>query len=242
MAREQWLGDQHQLRQQRQQELSIATAQRDEQRIDSVKRYEEQLLLDHVKEIGELLRESNGSLMSTTITRTLARAKTLNAFRQLDRSRSKLVIQFLYEALQLTDTKHSTASDISKATLIGIDGSALNTLEEIETLSLRGMILKNSTVSNSRLGDIDLSSVQRFYKINFSSAELDNVDFSSIQRFDKVDRPPDQPLSFVDFVNRQRIHNVDFSSAQMNRNNFSSAELIASPLLKSAPTILQRPV
>ena len=247
IAREQWLGDQHELRQQRQQELNIANAQRDEQRRDSLKRYEDELLLDYVKEIGELLRESNGSLMSTTTTRILGRVKTLNALRQLDGSRSKLIIQFLYEALQLTDRNGSIALDISKATLLDITGNALNTLDEIGTLSLRGATLENWRLNNSRLkkidfsfamlSNIDFSSVQRLYEVNFSSAELNNVDFSFTKHFDEIDLPSEEPQPVDSSLSFHRIYHADFSFTKILNVNFSSVQPLYSVNFSSARLI-----
>ena len=47
-------------------------------------RYRDEVLVAYIKEIGDLLRENNGSLTQTALTHTLARVKTLNTIRQLD--------------------------------------------------------------------------------------------------------------------------------------------------------------
>ena len=52
MAREQWIQDRNESRLQREQELSIANAQRDDLRRDAIDRYADQLLLDYVHSDG----------------------------------------------------------------------------------------------------------------------------------------------------------------------------------------------
>ena len=220
-AREQWLEDRTMSKEQRQQELLIANGQREDLREESKNRYKEELLFDFFKEMGELLRECNGALTSNPVTSALARVKTLNTFRQLEGKRAILMLRFLYETRQLTDTDTSTALNISKATVTEMDISALETIPDIGPLLLPGIILKNSTFDNGVVENVDFTSV-RLTTVTFSSVWVGTVIFSSA-RLDTVNFSPAK-LFTVNF-SAARLLVVNFSAAALDTVDFSSAYL-----------------
>ncbi|CAF5168968.1 unnamed protein product, partial [Rotaria sp. Silwood1] len=71
--------------------------------------------------MGRLLEKNNGSLTSNEVAATLARAKTLNIFRQLDAQRNIRIIRFLYEAKQLSEIHENRPLDLSTTKLPDID-------------------------------------------------------------------------------------------------------------------------
>ena len=169
------------------------------------------MLVAYIKEIGDLLKESHGSLALQPVTATLARVNTLNAIRQLDGSRITHILRFLAETGQLTDTNESTALDISTTELIDIDFSSLKTNKKIQKLSLTGVALRNCTFQNGHLQNTAFSSTL-FDNVSFSSVDFTNVNFS-----------------FAEFRNVQfllgRSDNVNFSSAKLDNVDFSSTLL-----------------
>ena len=84
VARQQRLEDKNESRLQREQDWNIAQLAQAAQNKATSDRYRDEVLVAYIKEIGDLLRENNGSLTQTALTHTLARVKTLNTIRQLD--------------------------------------------------------------------------------------------------------------------------------------------------------------
>jgi uncharacterized protein YjbI with pentapeptide repeats len=201
--------DKNESQQLRDQAWTLAQNAQEAQRNDRIDEYRNQVLIDYIKEIGDLLEKKNGSLTSDPLTHTIARAKTLNILRQLDGSRQIHVIRFLCEAGQLTNTNKSTALDISTAELIDIDFRKTGRLLYTGKISFAGVSLGDSTFSEMDLLNVNFSSA-RFFNVDFSSALLDNVNFSS---------------AWLDHVNfsSARLLNVNFSSASLFNVNFSSA-------------------
>jgi uncharacterized protein YjbI with pentapeptide repeats len=221
LLREQRLEDKNESRAQRKQEWDIAIKNQEIQNQMAIDRYRDEVLVAYIKEIGELLEKNNGSLTSDSVTRTLARVKTLNVLRQLDGSRQIHVIRFLYEARQLSNTNESDAIDISKTELTNIDFRELTLLMIIEKISLAVIHLQNCTFSSmvlinvnfffARLENVDFSSAE-LYSANFSSAKLYGANFSSALLLD------------VDFSSA-KLYGINFSSAKLYGVNFSSAKL-----------------
>ena len=60
------------------------------------------LLLSHINDMGTLLEKHNGSLTVNPIINALARAKILHVIRSVGVERSTRLIQFLFDAGQLT--------------------------------------------------------------------------------------------------------------------------------------------
>jgi uncharacterized protein YjbI with pentapeptide repeats len=220
VARQQRLEDKNDSRQQREQDWKIATLQRETESKVLSDQYRDQVFVTYIKEIGELLKENNGSLTNNALTHTLARVKTLNTIRQLDGSRQPHVIRFLLEARQLTNTDAFVALDISTAELIDIDFHKLRRLL-FDAVSLVGVFLQNCTFEEMWLSDVDFSSAE-LNNVKFSSAGLYNVYFSSA-RLVKVNFSFAR-LAKVNFFSA-RLFDVNFSSARLGNINFSSAWL-----------------
>ncbi|CAF3332169.1 unnamed protein product [Rotaria socialis] len=89
----------------REQEYNISAEQRDiseKQRkhgLDiQIQQYRNTLLVEYIREIGQMLERNQGSLANNTIIATLARVQTLSIVRQFDSHGKAQIIQFLYEA------------------------------------------------------------------------------------------------------------------------------------------------
>ncbi len=107
--------------------------------------------------MGELLKEYNGSLTSNEVMATLARAKTLNIFRELDPQRNVRIIRFLYEAKQLSET----SLDLSTAKLCDMDfrDSAVNG-KRLDHLSLTSIFLSNATFIGIEMKHVNFADTQ----------------------------------------------------------------------------------
>ncbi|CAF3791787.1 unnamed protein product, partial [Adineta steineri] len=165
LARQQWLEDQNASRLQRQQELDIANNQSDAnrrsvevQKEQEKERYRNDVLVAYIREIGDLLKESNGSLTTNPLTATLARVKTLNVFRQLDPPRNMHIIRFLYEADQLTNTDNHISLDLSKAELYNIDFGALFNNVDLTNANFTGANLHEAKFIGTIITDKQLRS------------------------------------------------------------------------------------
>ncbi|CAF4097018.1 unnamed protein product [Rotaria sordida] len=82
-------------------------------------RHQDALLVAYMNEVGTLLEKNNGCLSANPLTATLVRVKTLTLARQIDSTRNTQVVQFLYEAGQLTNGQHPL--DLHGAEFNGID-------------------------------------------------------------------------------------------------------------------------
>lgn len=192
----------------RQQEWQIANKHNELLRQMALEQYQDNLLVIYTKEMGDLLKESNGSLTCNSIISTIARAKTLNTIRQLDSSRSSNIIRFLYEARQLTNANETYALDISTIELFNVTKNIFKTILEIGRLFLTGIFLYNCTFNETRLIDIDISFTQ-FKYVNFSASEFYNITISSAE------------LRHVEFISAN-LKDVTISYTQLNNVNFSS--------------------
>ena len=212
--------------------MNIANAQREDLRQDSIERYKDTLLVDFFKEMSDLLKDSNGSLTSDPIIGILARVKALNIFRQLDSKRATLVLRFLYETRQLTDTNTSTALDISTATVNEVDCSALETLPDIGTLILRGIVLKNCTFGAIKIKDIDFTSTV-LTNVNFSSAVLTNVNFSSAAMLSNVQFSSARLTMFSSHLLRSAMFSSHLLGSAMLTSHLLGSAMFSSHLLGS---------
>jgi uncharacterized protein YjbI with pentapeptide repeats len=111
--------------------------------------------------MGELLKEYNGSLTSNEVMATLARAKTLNIFRELDPQRNVRIIRFLYEAKQLSETQKYPSLDLSTAKLCDMDfrDSAVNG-KRLDHLSLTSIFLSNATFIGIEMKHVNFADTQ----------------------------------------------------------------------------------
>lgn len=165
VAQQQRLEDQRAAQQLRELEQSI-----------SDKRYLDDVLNNYIKDIADLLKENNGSLISVNFVSTLARAKTLNILRQLD-ARSVRVIRFLHEAKQLIKEGDRPSLDLSTAELRDIDLRDLAVRREIlYDISLADLLFDNVTLTNLHIEQANFS-LSQFGNANFSHACFKYVAF-----------------------------------------------------------------
>ena len=190
---------------------AIAEQQNNFQRQLALEKYQEEILMVYIKETGDLLEKSNGSLASNPIITTIARAKTLNTIRQLDARRSSDVIRFLYEAGQLTDTNQTRALNVSTVELCNINKNIFEIPTKVAKLSLMGIYLRNCMFNNTLLHDIDFSSAQIDH-MNFSAADVHDVAISSAKL---------QEVEFTSAI----LKDVEFTSATLKDVEFTSAIL-----------------
>jgi hypothetical protein len=110
MAREQ---DKDLARQQRDNDRYIADLERNMSREINREQYEDERehyfngqLTNYLNEIGQLLKENNGSLVNNPTIHAIARAKTLHILRSdIGPVRAVSIIRFLYDAQQLISSK-----------------------------------------------------------------------------------------------------------------------------------------
>lgn len=237
---------------QREQDLVSSELQRQLERNLTDEKYKNELFGTYIKEIGEFLKETNGSLASHEVMATIARAKTLTIFRQVDAQRNIRIIRFLYEAGQITHLQNKSSLDLSTAELQNIDFSyaAINK-RKLEKLSLAGAFLTNATFVNVVMQHINLSNAQLDHSdfsltelddIHLSFSELDNANFS----FSKLrtihfssSSLKNADFSFITIMNTNMrasqlqqtnfsfslLFNIDFSYTQLENANFSHAVL-----------------
>ncbi|CAF1307610.1 unnamed protein product [Rotaria sordida] len=120
-SRYQRLEDLNESREQRQVEEKAANQSNEFQRQLTTERYRDELLVAYIKDMATLLEKSNGSLTADEVTATVARAKTLTIFRQLDAQRNIQIVRFLHEAKQLSGIHKNSSLDLSTAKLLDID-------------------------------------------------------------------------------------------------------------------------
>jgi uncharacterized protein YjbI with pentapeptide repeats len=191
---------------QRQHELKIEQQRYDKEMAIENERYEHerakylaQLSLSYMNEIGDLLEKHNGHLNSDSTSAALARAKTLNVIGQLGSSRSRNLIEFLYDAKQLT-TKDDPL-DLSGAQLNGIDFSGPSGLRARQKLSLVGIYLNEAIFEGLEIFGWD-----------FTSASLNGAVFRHCN------------ITNTSFT-RASLIGADFSFSYLDLNTFSRADL-----------------
>ncbi|CAF5040448.1 unnamed protein product, partial [Rotaria sp. Silwood1] len=148
-------------KQQRDEDRYAAKLQREQDRNMNDERYKSELFDTFIKEMGQLLKEYNGSLTANEVASTLARAKTLTIFRQLDAQRNIQIIRFLYEAKQLTEMHDNSSLDLSTAELRDMDfrNSAINK-KKLNNLSLTGIFLSNATFIGIEMEHINFNNTE----------------------------------------------------------------------------------
>ncbi|CAF3236743.1 unnamed protein product [Rotaria socialis] len=166
-------------KQQRNDDREAAQQQRDQASNLDSKRYQNDRFDAYIKEMGKLLKENHGEIISSKVAITLARVQTLNIFRQLDAQRNVHIIRFLYEAKQLTDTPENRSLDLSTAELSDIDfrESSINK-KILNNLSLTDIFLSNATFIGITMAHVNFALTQ-FNTANFLLAEINNANFSS---------------------------------------------------------------
>ncbi|CAF4619653.1 unnamed protein product, partial [Rotaria magnacalcarata] len=157
-AEQQRINDRNTSQQQRDQEKQEAGLLRKQEENLDKQRYENGRFDAYIKEMGKLLKENNGSIISSQVAATLARVETLNIFRQLDAQRNVQIIRFLFEAKQLIDTPKDRSLDLSTAQLLDIDfrDTAVDG-KQLDQLSLTGIFLSNATFIGIKMSNISFS-------------------------------------------------------------------------------------
>ncbi|CAF1176782.1 unnamed protein product [Rotaria magnacalcarata] len=241
-AEQQRINDRNTSQQQRDQEKQEAGLLRKQEENLDKQRYENGRFDAYIKEMGKLLKENNGSIISSQVAATLARVETLNIFRQLDAQRNVQIIRFLFEAKQLIDTPKDRSLDLSTAQLLDIDfrDTAVDG-KQLDQLSLTGIFLSNATFIGIKMSNISFSrtkfdtanfSLAKINDANFSSAEFYNTSFASTSfsnttfakaTFNNVNFLS-KNIHGVNFKNSTLAH-VDFSFSVLYNADFSSASL-----------------
>ncbi|CAF1502401.1 unnamed protein product [Adineta ricciae] len=168
------------------------------------------LLLSHINDMGTLLENHNGSLTANPIINALARAKTLHVIRSVGVERSTRLIQFLFDAGQLTRGHHQQPLNLSGAILHRINMSAANDLISMSNLSLAGIHMNEATFVGQ-----DLS----FW--NFTGALLNYANFSRSNCKQTI-------------FDRSSMVGADFSHATLDKASFRRADLTSASFAHSS--------
>ncbi|CAF1282478.1 unnamed protein product, partial [Didymodactylos carnosus] len=172
--RQQHLSDRQIAQLQREQDMHVASEQRNET-----------VFTMYIKEMFDLLQQSNSTSINSEMTQNLIRIKTVTALRQLDSSRKLFLIQFLYVShligvptISQSDEEGEQLKeiDLAGANLAAVDFSritekaSLKRDEEIQFV-LQYVNLENASFSNLNLKESD-----------FTGSNLQNVDFRNAKR------------------------------------------------------------
>ncbi|CAF1416458.1 unnamed protein product [Adineta ricciae] len=218
IARNQRLEDRNESHLQRVQELHVLAMQYEIDRNMSNDRYKDEILSTYMRNMGELFERNNGSLTCNPTVKILARAKTLNAIRQLDGSHNMHVIRFLFESGQLFHKNECPPLDISTALLVNLEFGSLTISPEIEYMILTGVFFIDCTFHDMTIesADFTLNDVyfanSNFMRVDFMSTAIEVTSFLSAK------------LNLVWFQNSE-LDEVNFSYAELSRVNFSEADL-----------------
>jgi uncharacterized protein YjbI with pentapeptide repeats len=163
----------------------------------------------YITEMGQLLKENNGSLTSDSTTHALARAKTLHTIRQIGSSRCVQLIHFLYDAKQLRNV--SNFLDLSGALLNGIDLSG-------NQLPMTGLLLPGTYLVNASFANRELN------EWNFSGAHLHGANFTGSIMIDVLFKDALLPIS--SFISAKISGFASFSDADLTGSSFYRAVII----------------
>ncbi|CAF1484852.1 unnamed protein product [Rotaria sp. Silwood1] len=164
-------------------------------------RYFDELLVSYLNDIGQLLKENNGSLTSNPAPAALARAKTLQIAPHIGPVRVAQLIHFLYDAGQLTREKNPL--DVSGAYFHGVDLST----SSLRHISLVGAYMNNSSFTGQDVSEGDFHNTH-LNGADFSKANCTNTSFSEATMID---------ANFSQAI----LHLATFSHVQLIRANFS---------------------
>ena len=194
-------------------------------------------LTTYINDIGQLLKESNGSLTSNPTIAAIAHAKTLHASRLIGSVRCSQMISFLYDAGQLF--RGQNPLDISGVYLNNIDLSDA----PLRYISLVGAHLNNASFIGQDISEADFRSTHlnranfsraNCTNANFESAIIDSGDFSNAILFSTVFRSVR-----ADRANFRRAHcfKTIFEMASMIESDFSYTNLTAALFKKIDSTM-----
>jgi uncharacterized protein YjbI with pentapeptide repeats len=220
----QWRADRNESERHRAQQLNIAEKKQKAQIKSGNDRYHDEVFVAYIKEIGDLMKENNGSLTSNQATAAIARIKTINVLRQLDGSRQIHVIRFLFEARQLTASDESTAISMMGAKLSDIIFTNFTSFSAIDGVSLTGVHLQRCAFQQMLLFYINFTATI-LEEVSFSDAILRKVDFSSAYLYEA--RVSSIQLLDINFSSSQILY-TNFSNSKFLRVKFLSARLVGS--------------
>jgi uncharacterized protein YjbI with pentapeptide repeats len=213
---------------------------RSQERIAADNRRED-ALQSYLDEIGELLLHERKPLISNgdAATRSVARARTLTAAKELDGVRRGALLRFLYEtSLILTRVprrRHEEpvvdleGADFSEAAL---DNAALAEAH-LEQVNLRGSSLEHADLGGAHLSRADLSSA-RMYFANLSQPNTTRRVLTKPLRPDpdKVEAHSGANLNLAR-LSRADLRHADLSGAQLMFSTVRGANLQGATLCKA---------
>ena len=215
----------------------------EQQRIHEVdieqKRYWDGVLNNYIKEIGQFLRVYNGSLTGDPLIATLIRIKTLTVVRQLSPAHNVQLLQFLYEAGQLTG---KNPLDISTAQFYDIDLSQPNVGLSLRYISLVGVHFRNAsfvgcdlTGADFRHTNIDLASFSEatLHFAQFSYSTMKNITMNRVfaehvnwtgARLEEVHVA--RPIMVHNIFEKSGIVATIINDSEMDHTNFAACSCI----------------
>ncbi|CAF1463406.1 unnamed protein product [Adineta steineri] len=179
------------------------------------------LLLAHINDMGVLLENHNGSLTKNPTIAALARAKTLHVIRSVGVERSTRLLQFLFDAGQLTHSHDQESLDLSGAVLNRIDMSVTNDIVSMRNVSFVGVHMNEATFIGQDLSHWNFTDASLAYA-NFSDAFLDGTVF---RRANLTGASFAQSNGKRCVFNTARLPKSTFYKATMGFANFYHADL-----------------
>jgi uncharacterized protein YjbI with pentapeptide repeats len=181
--------------------------------------------------MGTLLEKYNGSLTANPIINALARAKTLNVIRLIGVERSTRLIQFLFDAGQLTQGHNKQPLNLSGAILNRINMSVGNYLVSMNNVSLQGVHMNEATFTGQDLSNWNFTGASLNYanftgsncrKTIFDGSTMIQADFSHAQLDGASFRRTD--LTGASF-SHSRGEQCAFDSASLSNSIFYQAKM-----------------
>ena len=140
--------------------------------------FRDTLLVNYIKDMTPPLMANEVTLKADPLVATIARAKILNAIRQLDASRKLRLMEFLYEAKQLqSNGQPLDLSDAELTDLNFIRGRKIH--RNLCHRSLPGALLTNSSFSCRDLAYANFSEAD-LTDARFDKTLLNNADFPCV--------------------------------------------------------------
>ena len=233
-------GDLRRFEVQRREERNESRIQREQEWKIIMAKYQDTVLRDYLKDMGDFLKKTNGSFTSNPLIRTLARVKTLNALQQLDGSRQVQIVRFLWEIERIIPNNDVLMRMMSTAELTNIDFQDVTRSQYFGNMAFSQIRLRNCSFATVAIIDRVNFTNTSFHLINFSSASIKDTDFSSASfrnvdfsyRFGRVTDFSQTSFRTHDILRKYILNtnfcsawfrNVDFSYRDVKGTNFSLA-------------------
>jgi uncharacterized protein YjbI with pentapeptide repeats len=179
------------------------------------------LLLSHINDMGNLLEKHNGSLTRNPTIAALARAKTLHVIRSVGAERSTRLLQFLFDAGQLTRSDDPKPLDLSGAILNRVDMSVANDFVSMRNVSFAGVHMNEATFAGQDLSHWDFTNASLNYA-NFSRTFIHGTLFRQARLTGASFAHANGDLCVFDTA---RLPESIFSEATIAFANFANADL-----------------